>query len=80
MAVSEDADGKAGRWKKYAGPGKGFINEGLGGVGFPVGGKLNAQGEFDWGGKTGISLQPGSNPGIDFNVYLGKWIMLWNGW
>lgn len=72
MAISKDPDGKAGTWFKYAGPRLGFINPGLGGTSFAVGGKQNADGSFAWGQQAGMALRPGSNPGIHFNVYLNK--------
>lgn len=80
MAISADVDGKPGSWLKYAGPGKGFVNLGLGGVGFPVGGQVMPDGSFNWGDKRGLALRSGSNPGLHYNSFLGLWICVWNGW
>lgn len=81
MAISSDPDGKRGTWLKWAGPRYGFRDPGMGGKGFGVGVPQLADGTQDWWSPNrGLSLKPGSNPGIHFNVYLNKWIMIWQAW
>ncbi|KAI9006797.1 hypothetical protein DFJ74DRAFT_773421 [Hyaloraphidium curvatum] len=80
MAVSSDPDGRPGTWYKYAGPRRGFVNPGLGGESFAVGGQQNGDGSFNWNDIRGLAIRAGSNPGIHFNVYLNKWVAIWQSW
>jgi hypothetical protein len=81
IAVSSDPDGKRGTFFKYAGPGRGFTHPGIRGRGFGAGVPQLPDGSQDWSKPVrGLAMRPGSNPAIHFNVYLNKWVMLWNGW
>jgi hypothetical protein len=80
MAISRDPDARPGSFWKYAGPNFGFTHPGLGGVGFAVGAGQNPDGSLRWGTQRGLSLRAGANPGIHFNVFLNKWVMIWQHW
>lgn len=81
IAISKDPAGRPGTWWKYAGPRKGFTQKGLGGTEFPPGWNQLPDLSMDWArGPRGIAIVPGSNPGMHYNFYLAKWVMIWNSW
>ncbi|MFC3199285.1 hypothetical protein ACFOET_16810 [Parapedobacter deserti] len=69
MAISEDASGAPGTWKKW--DGQRFSVEGYN--------PSNNLGGRDYG-IAGLKVRSGANPSVMWNEYLKRWVMVYAGW